>query len=305
MQDIVLKLDRSIYAMLRCPICKAVLMLKNNQFICNDCNSHYISQATKNGTVIDFRIKYADSLIPESTKKWLDIQQKYVEYDRQFAERDNIEEYKTEIDSVKEIYAEEFVLKGAILDVGGHQGRLRHFLSQENISIYISVDPYLEVFDTVDKPNLIAAYPCLKEQVNFISCFAENLPFSSNLFDYVHMRSVLDHFTNPYLAIKEAYRVLKPNGKILIGLTIPEKLKNIPLTTRKHIVNRLKTGIVPTIKSIFTHLRTMIQKEKDDHYFRFTHQELINLLKSCNFQIEKEHWVKPPYDYVLFISAKK
>ena len=34
------------------------------------------------------------------------------------------------------------------------------------------------------------------------------------------MRSVLDHFRDPYLALKEAYRVLRRDGALLIGLAV-------------------------------------------------------------------------------------
>ena len=64
------------------------------------------------------------------------------------------------------------------------------------------------------------AYPCLIEPCNFLLAQAERLPFKNNSFDWVHMRSVLDHLEDPYVALKEAYRVLEPGGSLLIGLTV-------------------------------------------------------------------------------------
>ena len=67
---------------------------------------------------------------------------------------------------------------------------------------------------------MASAYPCLKEPLNFVAGVAERLPFQSKMFDYVHMRSVLDHLHDPYIAMKEAWRILKPEGKLLIGLSV-------------------------------------------------------------------------------------
>ena len=52
----------------------------------------------------------------------------------------------------------------------------------------------------------------------FIQADAENLPFEDNTFDFVYSLGVLHHTPDTERAIREAYRVLKPNGKILIHL---------------------------------------------------------------------------------------
>lgn len=43
----------------------------------------------------------------------------------------------------------------------------------------------------------------------------EPLPYADNTFDIVYSKSVLEHFYYPERYIKEAYRVLKPNGIII------------------------------------------------------------------------------------------
>ena len=52
----------------------------------------------------------------------------------------------------------------------------------------------------------------------FIQAYAENLPFEDNTFDFVYSLGVLHHTPDTEKAIREAYRVLRPNGKILIHL---------------------------------------------------------------------------------------
>jgi ubiquinone/menaquinone biosynthesis C-methylase UbiE len=51
---------------------------------------------------------------------------------------------------------------------------------------------------------------------------AEDLKFRENIFDTVLMIEVLEHIPDDMKALKEAYRVLKPGGKLII--TAPNKL---------------------------------------------------------------------------------
>lgn len=42
------------------------------------------------------------------------------------------------------------------------------------------------------------------------------IPFNDNFFDYIFTKSVIEHINNPEHMFKELYRVLKPNGTIII-----------------------------------------------------------------------------------------
>jgi 2-polyprenyl-3-methyl-5-hydroxy-6-metoxy-1,4-benzoquinol methylase len=48
-----------------------------------------------------------------------------------------------------------------------------------------------------------------------------DLPFEDNRFDYVVCSDVIEHTPDPYAAVKELIRVLRPNGKICI--TVPNR----------------------------------------------------------------------------------
>jgi len=63
------------------------------------------------------------------------------------------------------------------------------------------------------------------------------IPFADNTFDFVVSSEVIEHTPEPYLALKEIYRVLKPGGKMVLStpnkfwywsLWIAEKLKLRP-----------------------------------------------------------------------------
>ena len=50
---------------------------------------------------------------------------------------------------------------------------------------------------------------------------AEHLPFKDNSFDCVIMAAFIEHLPSPGKAVKEAYRVLKKNGKLIITTPNP------------------------------------------------------------------------------------
>ena len=201
-------------------------------------------------------------------------------------------DYAEELERVREVY-EAIPIEGRCLDVGGHQGRLRAYLdpAQE----YISCDPFLTVFDQIRHPsNLTATYPFLTDTVNFLCCEAEFLPFDACSFDTVHMRSVVDHFRNPELAFNEAYRTLKSNGTLVIGLHVlggksgKISLKEQGKETIKHLLDRFH-----------------ICEDGDHHIWHPTYDELTNLIESCGFDINTVHWQKGTNDSTCYIQASK
>jgi SAM-dependent methyltransferase len=52
---------------------------------------------------------------------------------------------------------------------------------------------------------------------NFVPAIGELNPFKDEMFDRIIINSVLDHTLNPKMVISEAFRVLKPGGKLIIG----------------------------------------------------------------------------------------
>ena len=199
---------------------------------------------------------------------------------------DNLQVYLDEIDSVREIYTEVFHLYGKVLDVGGHQGRLRHYLSFR-VSEYFSIDPIPFNYHEIEaQPNLYKAYPCLVGRLpypcKFITGTAENLSmFHNNTFDWVHMRSVIDHLEDPLEAFREANRVCKHGGHMLVGLAIEEK---IPWSLRGMVRNIIKPDL---------------------HTNRQTVESLHELYRQTGWRIEQEHWQKKPFDYCLYSCVRK
>jgi ubiquinone/menaquinone biosynthesis C-methylase UbiE len=102
--------------------------------------------------------------------------------------------------------------KGAvILELGGGDGRFAFQLMKEGYTV-IESDIAMEAVKRVEKNS---------RKYNICNGFymvidAENLPFKDKSIDAVLLVASLHHFPNPYSALKEIYRVVKPRGKLLI-----------------------------------------------------------------------------------------
>lgn len=305
------KLDKAVQDMLCCPLCKSSLTAAKHQFACVTCGTIFPQRKG----VFDFRIRHPEYCRPSGTEKWSEIQDKYEEGEKRKKHKKVLSKYLEAIDSIKEIYTEEFSLTGSVLDVGGYQGRIRDYLPSGDVPLYVSVDTFLEAFEDIDsQPELLQAYPCLSEPCNFLACYAEALPFKSKTFDWVHMQSVHDHLSDPYQAMIEAYRVLKDDGNLLIGLAVTggrstleagrkEKPTYVSPVVRK-ILRLLKN--LGMIKAAKYELKVYSAKPLDDgHMCRWQYEDILDLCKSTNFTITKEHWQKPPYGACIYIASKK
>lgn len=287
-----------------CPICKNDLLEKKGLY-CQGCLSSF---PLVNG-VFDFRMAFGHSMFNSQViNKWRKIQDRVENiYGTHFYD------FHKEIEGVKEIYQDNFIIQGAVCDIGGHQGRLRHFL--EDTSKYICIDPFIDVFEKIIlTEGLTKAYPCLLEPCNFVAGFGEHLPFMAGIFDWVHIRSVLDHVYSPFTVIKESIRVLKSGGKILIG-TFAIGGKSSLSDRKLQIIDRAKKkfrdeGISGLTKAVGNKINSTKRKLarvpiEEGHMKVWKYEELLSIIKYSGLQIEKIHWQKPPDDHCVYICATK
>jgi 2-methoxy-6-polyprenyl-1,4-benzoquinol methylase len=102
-----------------------------------------------------------------------------------------------------------------ILDMAGGTGDIAlRLLSHPNIS------PSSSVTISDINPDMLAAgnsrvstsYPHLLPQISFLEANAEQLPLEDNTFDIYTVAFGIRNFTHKPLALREAFRVLKPGG---------------------------------------------------------------------------------------------
>ena len=201
-----------------------------------------------------------------------------------------VEAYKKEIDYDRPIY-QHFKMKGDILDLGGLTGNVREFLSED--TRLVSVDPFIDGIFQIP-PARKEAYKCLSSPLNFVGALAEFIPFQADAFDWVHMRSMLDHVQVPDLALKEVYRVLKPDGKLLVGMYVEGGKSG-----RKPLIRLIKDVVRETLGWF------RINRFKDFHTWHPTYVNLLKLLKDNGFEDPDYYWQPYWKDQVVYVLASK
>ncbi|HEY0141485.1 MAG TPA: methyltransferase domain-containing protein [Thermoanaerobaculia bacterium] len=288
-----------IRELIACPLCKSSLSWTAEAAECRLCGSRY----ERRDGVWDFMLHYP-GFLHAVNHLWEHGQEEYEEWNEKLT--DDYDREVASIDEVREIYTDEFSLSGRILDVGGHDGRLRHWLPAD--AQYIGIDPYPAVKGAQKRPNLLRAYPVLQQPVSFVRAAAEQIPFAAETFDYVHMRSVIDHFGDPLRALLEARRVLKPGGGLMIGIHVLGHQSTIPEGSAASVaIARFRKkvrdeGLVTASKIA---VGRIIGSHKDEHIWHPTHDTLVQLVEMSRFRIEKSHWQKPPNDHVIYLMARK
>jgi ubiquinone/menaquinone biosynthesis C-methylase UbiE len=242
---------------------------------------------TVNG-VIDARV------FLENTYGFTDwkIGQDYYEYTEASGAGYNnrVEAYKQEIEYDRPIY-QHFKMNGSILDLGGLTGNIREFLPED--VRFVSLDPFIDGIFQIPSARK-EAYNCLSRPLNFISALAEFIPFQEDAFNWVHMRSMLDHVQVPDLALKEVHRVLKLDGKLLIGLYVEGGKSG-----RKPLMRFTKDVIREALGWIG------INRFKDYHTWHPTYKNLLKLITDNGFKVDESYWQPYWKDQVVYVLASK
>lgn len=235
------------------------------------------------GSVIDAR-RYLKNTVGYNA--WSEGQQVYEAWE---ADTRRYETFVREIEYDRPVY-DHIKMSGRILDVGGGAGTVREFLPPS--AEFVSIDPFIDWQQRLD-PEKIRAYNCLKHPLNFIAACAEFLPFEARSFDWVHMRSMLDHVQSADLALIEAKRVLKTSGRLVIGLYVDGGKSGVRTLDRqlKEIVRTVLTAIG-------------INRYKDHHIFHPTFANLSKIVLDNGFEIEDVYWQPQWKDTVCYIIAR-
>ena len=102
-------------------------------------------------------------------------------------------------------------------------------------------EPLVESYIGVDHPNISKLYTGgTKPEV---LTDAKDLPFDNNSFDTALLFQVLEHVDDPVEVIKEAGRVLKKNGALIISVPFFYPLHDMPYDWGRYTSSALKSFI--------------------------------------------------------------
>ena len=166
---------------------------------------------------------------------------------------------------------------GNLLDLAAGTGDLTIYFRKlfgENNKITLA-DPNTEMLSYA-KSRL--EKKSINNNVEFVTCYAEKLPFSDDSFDNVAIGFGLRNFTDRIKALKEVNRVLKENGKLMI---IDFSKSTNP------IISKLNSFYLSNIVPIFAKLFT--GDNEDYHYLSQSIKEhpnqnkIIEMMENAGF----------------------
>jgi ubiquinone/menaquinone biosynthesis C-methylase UbiE len=99
----------------------------------------------------------------------------------------------------------------AILDVGTADGLMLSRIKKEF--------PSAECVGLEYNEELIKT--CEDKSIKIIQGDAQKIPFEDNFFDVVYATALIEHLDQPMKMLKETYRVLKPNGILIVTTPNP------------------------------------------------------------------------------------
>lgn len=122
----------------------------------------------------------------------------------------------------------EAIRNSHILDIGSGNADYHNNLSSDNTLV------------TLDYPDTNERY----RHCPVIYGTANALPFTDNRFDYTFLLEVLEHIELDREAVGEAFRVLKPGGRLIISVPFLYPSHDIPYDFRRYTAYGLKSILV-------------------------------------------------------------
>jgi SAM-dependent methyltransferase len=271
-------LNEFVLSRMVCPISKKPLRQEGDDFIA-PCGFRY-----EQG---DFRVGLGfQDIWSEGQKHYEEVASKDAaspQGDFELADREVVEVY------------DRIEIGGDVLDVGGWWGILPKQTSLD-ITRYAVIDPMVCAWDELPADSKFARHYSMVQSVPRVLGNAEFLPFGDATFDLVHMRSCLDHFANPALALQEAYRVLRPGGRIVIMLALEGTYKKTNPTAKQRLKNVLVS--LPGGWALFEWL------VHDHHIFHPTYDGLQKLMRDAKFTQLQEVWPSAWHN-LIYVEARR
>jgi SAM-dependent methyltransferase len=191
-----------------CPLCRNALDWQPELLRCRRCARAWPQTDAR---LVDLMVEDGS---PSRRRAWERQQREMIDqYDELVADRPHaVVAFHSDFDPLTPVLEG---LRGRVVDVGGGQGLVRHWLPEPEG--YLVVDPETA---WLGQPwgRLADAFPCLERPPAFVRAVAERLPLPDASADAVLSIFNLNHLIEPARAVREMIRVLRPGGRLVLVL---------------------------------------------------------------------------------------
>lgn len=157
-----------------------------------------------------------DNVDPAKAARWRMTQDGFLERARSRDKypREKLERIKARYSA---LFRERGPLRGSVLDIGGGWGLYREWWEGHNDDVYLVHDPGAERFMNGAHAAHNECYQrAFGLPMTFVEGCGETLPYKDNVFDTGLIASALDHCADPRRVLAQAYRCLKPGGRMVV-----------------------------------------------------------------------------------------
>jgi ubiquinone/menaquinone biosynthesis C-methylase UbiE len=189
------------------------------------------------------------------------------------------------------------IARGNVLELGSGEGYGMKEIAP-NCESYLMLDKYMFDLSKIEDKNKIKfrkmEFPPL-----------ENIP--DNTFDTIVSFQVIEHMLNDHLYVKEAYRVLKPGGKLIVTTpNIKMSLSRNPWHIREYTVQELKDLLGNYFKTVTANGVFAGPKAKD--YYEKNKESVRKIMRfdvlNLQYRLPRQ-LLEVPYDIMNRLNRKK
>lgn len=237
---------------------------------------------------------------PEIARSWAEKQEMFIRWTRDQA-MFNEADVRLNYEICARYFRRYGPLRGGVLDIGGGWGLFREWWNGEGC--FVVYDPGVERF-TLTPPPVTRRFfqEGLSRPALFVEGFGEHLPYVEGSYDTVLIAAALDHCADPAQVLKEAARVLRPGGMLLLIQGF-ESEPGTPAAQAVRLPARL-ARVLSDPRRLYRAIRVRLFHRGEPHLYHFSRDELRSMVEAAGLRDYKVILLDEKYN-IAAVEAKK